>query len=224
MHIPAHDRVTPPTLEYYVEAHDRFMGDPTSELAALLIDHVRESRQQNRDQTRIEEAHLRFVQTAQVQELRSEADELRKAGQAKAFGMIVSGAASIGSAAVAAASTNPSAPESEQGPTPSDATPSDATPSVAAKRTAWPQVIKGAADGAEGGGGLIAAEHDLHAGRARTRSTEHEHQAGESERRLNDLSDARSYSRELERAAFDHLEKVQEAESAADKARTSWRG
>jgi len=197
MHIPANDRVTPPTLEYYVEARDGFSGDPASELAALLIDHVRESRQLNRDQTRLEEEHLRFVQAAQVKQLRSEADELREAGRAKAFGMIVGGSLTVASGVALGG---------------------------AGRETHWSKGFDGGAKGAHGGGELIASEHELHAGRARARSTEYEHQAGESKRRLDDLSDARSYSRNLERTAFDHLEKVQEAQAATDKAQTSWRG
>lgn len=203
MYISHESSVTPPTLEYYANARDGFGGDPASELAALLIDHVRESRQSYFEQTRAEEKHLRSVHTAQIKAMRDEADKLRDAGMARGGGMMVSGALTIG-AGYATAST----------PTAESKT----------NDTDRPVVLNGAASGAQGGGELFAADDDRQGQLARTRATEHEHLGGEAERRLETLGEARAHARDLERSAFEHLRNVQATEAATDQALVTWRG
>ncbi len=213
MYIPNDRSVTPPTLEYYKDARDAFLSDPSSALAALLIDHVRESRQNYLDQTRAEENHLRSVHAAQLEAMRDEADKLRDAGVARGVGMVASGALSI-MAGYATANT-PSSDASKC------ATPCTPRP---AKGTDWPGVLNGAASGAKGGGELFAAYDDRQGQLARTRATEHEHQGGEAERRLKTLDETREHARDLERSAFEHLRNVHETEAATDLALVTWRG
>lgn len=212
MYIPKEHSVTPPTLDYYADARDAFIGDPASELAALIIDHVRESRQSYLEQTRAEERHLRVVQAAQIEDLREEADKLRDAGVARGTGLIVSGALSIGAGLATA-----NAPNAE---TPGGAKPSTPPPT----ETDWPAVLNGAASGAKGGGDLLATHQEYRGQIARTRATEHEHLAGEAERRLKTLDEARSHLGDLRRSAFEHLRNVRETEAATDHALVTWRG
>lgn len=208
MYIPNEHSVTPPTLDYYADARDAFLGDPASELAALLIDHVRESRQSYLEQTHAEESHLRLVQAAQIKELRDEADKLRDAGMARGAGMIVSGVLTIGASGITAGT-----PTTDVSDTPPETGGTD-----------WPGVLNGAASGAKGGSELFAADDEFQGQLARTRATEYEHQGGEAERRLETLDEARSHARELQRSAFEHLRNVQETEAATDQALVTWRG
>jgi len=198
MRIPAEHNVTPPTLDCYAKARDAFLGDTASELAALLIDHVRESRQSYLEQTRAEEHQLRLVQAAQVEDMRTQADKLRDAGISKGAGMIASGLLTVGSGV-----------------------------SIASTGTAdnpYSKYFDGSAKGAEGGGQLMAAHFDHDAGIAGADATEHEHLGSEAERRLETLDEARSYLKELQRTAFEHLQNIQETQAGTDRTLTSWRG
>lgn len=212
MHISRQNNVTPPTLEYLTNARDAFVGDPAMELAVLLIDHVRESRQSYLEQTRAEERQLRAVQAAQIEDLREEADKLRDAGVARGTGLIVSGALSIGAGFATASAPSADAPELDQPVTPPP------------KGTDWPAVLNGAASGARGGGELLAALHERQGRLARVHATEHEHLAGESDRRLKTLQEARSHLSNLERSAFEHLRIVRQTEAETDQAAVTWRG
>lgn len=198
MYIPNEHSVAPPTLDYYADARDAFVGDPASELAALLVDHVRESRQSYLDQTHAEESHLRLVQAAQIKELRHEADKLRDAGRANAYGLLGSGALKISSGVAIASTGTPNNPYSKG--------------------------FEGGADGSAGAGTFYASGEEHQGQLARTRATEHEHLGGEAERRLKTLDEARAHARDLERSAFEHLRNVQETEAATDQALVTWRG
>jgi len=200
MRIPAEHAVTPPTLDCYAEARDAFSGDPASEIAALLIDHVRQSRQSYLEQTHAEEHQLRAVQAAQVEDLRTQADKLRDAAMYEGAGMMLSGGLTIGSA-VASASV------------PDKATGAD-----------WPRVLEGSAKGAEGGGTLVSAHFDREAGLAGADATEHEHLGSEAERRLRTLDEALSHTKDLQRSTFEQLQSLQATQAATDRALTSWRG
>src|SRR5688572_4982696 len=216
MYIPNEHNVTPPTLEYYSDARDAFLGDPASELAALLIDHVRESRQSYLEQTAAEEQHLRTVQSAQIDAMRDEADKLRDAGEARGLGLIASGTLTIIGAGVKAGTPSADVPaDAPSADVPADAPSADVPgPPREPKGTDWSAVANGAAKGAEGGGELFAADDDRQGQLARTRATEYEHQSGEAERRFETLNEAHSHTRELERSAFEHLRNVRETEAA----------
>lgn len=198
MHIPREHSVTPPTLDYYTDARDSFCGDPASQLAALLIDHIRESRQSSLERTRAETDHLRVVQAAQIEDLRKEADKLRDASVVNGWGKVVSGALTVGSGVFIACTKNPD--------------------------NAWSKGLEGGASGTVGVAELYAAGHEYLGRSARTRATEHEHLASESERRLKTLEEARTHLRELQRTACDHLRSVQETQAQTDRARVIWRG
>ena len=198
MRIPGEHSVTPLTPECYAEARDAFMGDPASELAALLIDHVRESRQSYLEQTRAEEHQLRVVQAAQIKDMRVEADKVRDAAISKGAGMMLSGGFTIGSGVAIAQTGDPETP--------------------------WSKYLAGSADGARGGGELISGHFDREASLARADATEHEHLGSEAERRLESLEEARSHLNELQRSAFDHLRNIQETQAGTDRTLTSWRG
>lgn len=226
MHISRQNNVTPPTLEYLTNARDAFVGDPAMELAVLLIDHVRESRQSYLEQTRAEERQLRAVQAAQIEDLREEADKLRDAGVARGTGLIVSGALSIGAGFATASAPSADAPELDKPVTPppkGTGLPEPVTPPPP-KGTDWPAVLNGAASGARGGGELLAALHERQGRLARVHATEHEHLAGESDRRLKTLEEARSHLSNLERSAFEHLRIVRQTEAETDQAAVTWRG
>lgn len=213
MYIPKENNVTPPTLDYYLDARDGFLGDPASELAALLIDHLRESRQNYLEQSRAQEHQLRKVQAAKIEAMRDEADKIRDAGMAKGAGMIASGLLTIGASGVKAHTATTNAAASDAAPTSPETAPTD-----------WEGILKGAASGAQGGGELFAAGDERQAQLARTRATEHEHLAGEAERRLKLLDDARANARDLERTAFEHLRKKNETAAATDQTLVTWRG
>ena len=212
MHIPPEHRVTPPTLDCYVEARDAFVGDAASEIAALLIDHVRESRQNYLEQTRAEEHQLRVVQAAQIKDMRIEADKLRDAGMYKGAAMMLSGGLTIASGVVTASNAS-SANRETPGSVPHKAT-----------ETNWPSVFEGSAKGADGSGQLIAAHFDREAGLARADATEHEHLGSEAKRRLEALDEARSHLKDLQRSAFEHLKGIHETQASTDRTLTSWRG
>lgn len=190
MRISEYQTTTPPPLDYYVEAKGRFTGDVATDLAVMLIDYVRESRQIDQQQTRAETAQLRLVQAAQVKDMREEADKIREAGMIKGASMILGGGVTI------------------------------ATGFTGKKVSAG---LKGCGDAVKGGGDFWAAYVDREAALARTRATEHEHRAGESERRLDTLDEARSHSKELEQSAFEHLRNVEEARADTERARITWR-
>jgi len=213
MYIPKENNVTPPTLDYYLDARDGFLGDPASELAALLIDHLRESRQNYLEQSRAQEHQLRKVQAAKIEAMRDEADKIRDAGMAKGAGMIASGLLTIGASGVKAHTATTNAAASDAAPTSPETAPTD-----------WEGILKGAASGAQGGGELFAAGDERQAQLARTRATEDEHLAGEAERRLKLLDDARANARDLERTAFEHLRKKNETAAATDQTLVTWRG
>ena len=190
MRISEYQTTTPPPLDYYVEAKGRFTGDVATDLAVMLIDYVRESRQIDQQQTRAETAQLRLVQAAQVHDMREEADKIREAGMIKGASMILGGGVTI------------------------------ATGFTGKKVSAG---LKGSSDAVNGGGDFWAAYVDREAALARTRATEHEHRAGESERRLDTLDEARSHSKELEQSAFEHLRNVEETRADTERARITWR-
>ena len=185
---------TAPPLDYYVEARDRFTGDVATELAVMLIDYVRESRQLDQQQTHAEEAQLRLAQAAQVHDMREEADKIRDAGMIKGLGMIASGGSTIGSGVALASGSE-----------------------------AWATGLEGSAGAANGVGEAWAADVDRSAALARTHATEHEHQAGESERRLDVLDEARSHAKQLEQSAFEHLRSVQQTRADTERASITWR-
>ena len=218
MRIPADNSVKPPTLDCYVEARDSFFGDPTSELAALLIEHVRESRQSYFEQTLAEEQHLRVVQAAQVEDLRKEADKVRDAGMAKGFGLIAGGLLTIGSGLATAKDTGVN---TEAG---ANTDPAPKAPPKADAPVNWATELAGGAKAAEGAGEVGAAHFERQAGLKRADATEHEHLAGEAERRLETLEEARNHARELERSAFEHLKNMQDKRAETDRMITSWRG
>lgn len=77
------------------------------------------------------------------------------------------------------------------------------------------------------GGGLCnlqASAARFEAGMHRADSVQSEHQAGESERRLGDLSAAEAEARELRRASLDFYESAQATAAAADQAALWLRG
>src|SRR5688500_10808202 len=176
MRIPANHTTTAPALDYYVEARDRFTGDVATARAGMLRDHVRESRQLDREQARVEAAHLRLVQAAQVGDLREEADKLRDAGMVRGASLIFGGGLSIASGVATASTTNTGARATDAA---TSTTPNADVPTQKAGID-WPGVLEGGADSTKGGGELWAAHVDRLAAHARTRATEHEHQAGES--------------------------------------------
>lgn len=220
MRISEYQTTTPPPLDYYVEAKGRFTGDVATDLAVMLIDYVRESRQLNQEQTRAETAQLRLVQAAQVHDMREEADKIRDAGMIKGAALVASGLFNVGAGLAAVSTTDTDAPSTTDTDAPS------ATPAGAPSKQAaidWPTGLKGCGDAAKGSGDLWAAYVDREAALARTRATEHEHRAGESERRLDTLDEARSHSKELEQSAFEHLRNVEETRADTERARITWR-
>lgn len=223
MRIPENHAITPPTLEYYLAARNSFTGDVATDLAVMLIDYVRESRQLNQEQTRAETAQLRLEQAAQVKDMREEADKLRDAGMVKGAGMILGGGVTIASGfATASAATKGAANATDRG-APSAAGKGAPSETPSAPGFDWFAGLKGSADALNGGGEAWAAHIDRSAARARTRATEHEHRAGESGRRLDTLDEARAHAKELEHSAFEHLRNVQETRADTERARITWR-
>ena len=212
MRISEYQTTTPPPLDYYVEAKGRFTGDVATDLAVMLIDYVRESRQLDQQQTHAEEAQLRLEQAAQVKAMRDEADKIRDAGMTKGASMILSGGVTIVSG-LATAST------ADKGT--ASATAKGAAPSKPGFD--WRAGLEGSAGAANGVGEAWAADVDRSAALARTHATEHEHQAGESERRLDVLDEARSHAKELEQSAFEHLRSVQQTRADTERASITWR-
>lgn len=184
-----------PTTAYFEEARDAVLGDPSTQVAAMLLEHAKDSRQLNRERARAEEAQLRESQQRQVRALREQSDHIRTAGMYKGALMIASGVASAGSAVA-------SSKDSE----------------------VWAGALNGAAKGTEGAGELAEAYHDGRAGLLGADATVAEHESGEAERRLADLREANAEVNDLERSALDHFAEVQRARAAADATITAWRG
>jgi hypothetical protein len=80
-----------PASEYLEEARDALGGDAETQVAAMMLEHVRESRQVSRAQRQHEEAHLRSSEAAQVQAMHDEADAIRMAGYVQGGSQIAGG-------------------------------------------------------------------------------------------------------------------------------------
>jgi hypothetical protein len=223
MRIPENHTITPPTLECYLEARNGFTGDVATDLAVMLIDYVRESRQIDQQQTRAEQAQLRLEQAAQVKAMREEADAIREAGMIQGTSKMLGGGLGIASGIVAVSTT--STGDKSTASTGDKSAPSTTPQGAPSQQAAidWPTALQGSAKAVDGGSELWTANVDRSAALARTRATEHDHRAGESERRLDTLDEARSHAKELEQSAFEHLQNVQGTRADTERARVTWR-
>jgi len=184
-----------PITSYFEEARDGLAGDTASQVAAMMLEHTRLSRAINQEQNQSEEAWLRQQHEEQIRELKIQADLTRQAGMLQGALTMVAGG--VGAASGVACGVN-----------------SDA---LAAG-------LAGASKAAEGGASIIGAYYQGDADKAGVRATEFAHRAQESERRLEDLAEARARVRELTQSALDHLRAVQESEASANQAIATWRG
>lgn len=194
MQITTNTNTSTPLTSYFEEARDG-LGDTASQVAAMMLEHTRLSRALNQEQKQSEEAWLRLQQENQVRELRNQADLTRQAGMVQGFFTMVAGGAGI--AAGVASGTGDDALASS---------------------------LNGGAKAAEGGAGFMGAYYKGEADNAGVRATEFEHLTQESERRLEDLAEARAHVRDLSQSAFDHLRAIQQTEAATNQAIATWRG
>ena len=183
------------TASYYENAKNGLMGDHATQLAAMLIDYAKDSREQNRQLRRGEEAHLRLVQQEHITDLRTEANMIRRAGREQGYAMIVSGGLTIGASIAGAKGACDAA-----------------------------GAMNASAKGMEGRGLLLSSNYERQAGMARADAAEHKNQSEEALRRLEDIASADESAKDLQRKAFDHLRAIQETRAATDRALTSWRG
>ncbi|SRR5690606_2171826 len=186
---------TSATVSYYQDAKNALMGDYATQIAAMMIDHAKQSREQNQELRRGEEAHLRLVQREHIEALRTEADMIQAAANAQGNAMIASGFFTVG-ASVTTYFDSPNAAG----------------------------IMNGSGKAAEGMGMLGKGENDRKAGLARAEATEYEHQSQEALRRLEDLDGDDESAKDLQRKAFEHLRVVQQIKADTDRALTSWRG
>ncbi len=195
MRIEGTTNTASPTTSYFEAARDALAGDPTTQIAAMMLEHAKTSRELNHQQRSVEELRLRELQADQVDQLRLKATRTAIAGFTQGAAGIASGALKIGACGSKA----------------------EGDADVAG-------YLKGTAEGVSGSGTAVSAYFKYEAGQADANGTECEHKSGEALRRLEDLRDESGQLRELNRSALDHLRAIQDAKAATDQAITSYRG
>jgi fatty acid-binding protein DegV len=194
MNVTRNDATSSPARVYFDEAANSALGDPTTQLAVMVLEHAKDSRDLNQEQNRLEEEHLRHMQRQQVDFMRKQAKHVRNAGRIKGAAMMVGGVATI-AAGVA-----------------------EARGQVEVEAR-W----KAAGGGANGFGEWGAANAEKAGNDAATNATEHKHKGGESERRLEDLREQRSHLRQLQSTALEHLESIEKSKAETDRTLATWR-
>jgi hypothetical protein len=183
-----------PARSYFENASDSFVGDPQSELAATLLEHAREARQDNRAQQSLEDEHRQALESNQVNAMRREADAIRAAGLRRGVAQIVGGGLTASGGAAQLSIRSETAGKS------------------------WGSVLDGSGGVSSGVGELLGSRQDAVAANARADATAWSHQVEASERRGDDLRDANGEAADLRRAALDHLRTVSETQASTAQA------
>jgi len=184
----------PPTVSCYEDAAANASEDLTSEVAVMLLQHTKDSRETNRLDSRLEQEHLKQMQRNQVAEMRAQAKHIRDAATTRGIAGMVSGAYTIGGAVATASKSDDTA-----------------------------TALNGYGKFYEGMSELGAAKSDEAAKNAEANATEFSHKAGESNLRLDDLREQRAHLRDVQRDALEYLKSIQSTEAQTDLALATWR-
>lgn len=173
-------------------------GDVGAQLAALLLTSARDSREAARAERSEEEANLREAEAHQVELMLEQAESVRAAGTARAYGMMVSGAVNVtGSAAAMAIDLDqPGSPLGQE---------------IQGSLAGGGKLVEGTFD-------FDATCSDFAADIERAQATTMANLAAESTRRLDDAKAAEADARELARTALEFLRNVNQLEAGSDQA------
>jgi len=184
----------------------RFGGDPNAEIAALMLGHARDVREGARQARAAEEKNIEAQENQQVEEMRNQAEDIRRAGY-------VEGVTEIGTGVldVFAGETTMNGATTMHG---------KLTPQVEGDVL----VMKGSSDVLKGAGTMGAAWFKGESQIDDANGTAASHHAQAAIRRLDDIKDVEKDARDLARNAIDFYRDQVHTQADADHAAVFLRG